>query len=53
MWFATRFNPDEPVLIQASVPKSRIIALLLGRGEEEVLAFPEDLTDLTYLDLED
>lgn len=51
-WFATRFHPDEPVLIQATVMKSEVIALLLGRGEEEVLVFPENLTNLTYLELE-
>lgn len=44
-WFARRFaNEDEPaVVIRASVPQHKIIALMHGRGEEEVLVLPEDV----------
>lgn len=51
-WFATRFNPEEPVLLRASVNRSSVLALLLGRGEEEVLVLPEELDGFTEIPLD-
>ena len=47
VWFATRFAPECSLLLTATVERSDIIALLLGRGESEVLVNPADLTEVT------
>lgn len=35
-----------PALARATLPKDRILALLLGRGEEEVVCFPADVQNV-------
>lgn len=42
-WFARRFSPTSPILLQAQVRKTDVIAVLLGRGEDEILAFFENV----------
>lgn len=38
--YLTRYsNEGRPLLIKATIPKSRIAALKLGRGEEEIITF--------------
>lgn len=44
-WFAKRFH-REGVLLTAVVPKGVVIAVLLGRGEDEVVINPEDIAGI-------
>lgn len=36
-WFAKRFNSDKQIVLEKKIPKSKIICIMLGRGEQEVL----------------
>lgn len=49
-WFATRFShrEEESVVIVAEIQKNNVIALLLGRDENEIIALPEDVRILRY-----
>lgn len=42
-WFADRFNPKRKGVITATINKKDIIAVLLGRGEFEVVCHPDHL----------
>lgn len=47
-WFGRRFagvgdNRDKPWLIQGEIEKSKVIAHFLGRGEQEIVAWPHDV----------
>ncbi|WP_210498773.1 hypothetical protein [Vibrio crassostreae] len=48
-WFATRFNSDSPpIVLEAIVDKSDVLAYLEGRGESEVIVEPS-LVDLVKI----
>ena len=42
-WFATRFKRKHSIVLTGVWKKDDIIAVLLGRGEEEVLIDPDDV----------
>lgn len=52
-WFARRLLQDDerPVLAEARVPKSRVIAYLTGRNEKEIVVDPRFLTDVSTTEL--
>lgn len=41
VWFAKRFDRTGPRVVSALIAKRDVLALLLGRGEQEVLCVPE------------
>lgn len=45
-WFANRWKPADPAVYRAGVRKADILAVLLGRGEQEVVVFPESLMEV-------
>ena len=51
-WFAKRFmrggDDEEQIVVRAKIRKANVIAYLTGRGEDEVIAHPDDLTDIAY-----
>lgn len=49
-WFAKRFEWHEstPVVIEATVPRTNIVAYFRGRGEEEIVAYPHAVTITAY-----
>lgn len=53
-WFATRYarDDDQPVVIEATVPRNRIIALCTRRSEEEVIVLDKDVTIVCHRDAE-
>jgi len=44
-WFATRFSRNNSKVLEVTVPKSEVIAYLGGRGESEILLYPDNLED--------
>lgn len=42
-WFARRFNNKNGIIKKGRVSKASVIAYLSGRGEEELVIFPEDV----------
>lgn len=50
IFFGTRFN-SKPTIYKARVHKDNIKAYLDGRGEEEVLVYPEHIEDAEKVDL--
>lgn len=49
-WFAVRFSGrgDHEVLVEATVPRDRIVAYLTRRGEDEIVAHDADVTVVSY-----
>lgn len=47
IWFANRFRQKgkKPTLYSGTIVKRKILAHFLGRGEHEIVAFPESLDD--------
>lgn len=53
-WFAKRFSKDgrgTPMLIEAKVDKGDILSVFLNRGEEEVLASPDNIEIVSIQEL--
>ncbi len=44
-WFANRFSRAGSKVMKVTVPKSEIVAYLGGRGESEVILYPDNLSD--------
>lgn len=40
LWFARRFSPPRYNVVRGVIPRSDIVAVLAGRGEYEVVAYP-------------
>lgn len=45
-WFARRLirEGERAYVVSGTVPKDKVLAYFLGRGESEIVAFPEDIT---------
>lgn len=45
-WFARRLarDDDEPRVVSGTISKDKALAYFTGRGESEIVAFPEDIT---------
>ena len=51
-WFAQRFaghNGRQPHVVEGVIAKSQVLAYLTGRGESEIVAFPEDVRDQRFI----
>lgn len=52
-WFARRFRQEGvvPKLASGTISKEKVLAYFLGRGENEIVAFPDDVLDQTVVEL--
>ena len=44
VWFARRFNSNDPIVGIGRCRKSRVLALFTGRGEDEIVIDPQGVT---------
>lgn len=42
-WFANRYGQDNALVVEGKVNKAYVLAYFLGRGEQEIVAFPHDI----------
>ncbi|MBE3141429.1 MAG: hypothetical protein IMZ53_12715 [Thermoplasmata archaeon] len=49
VWFATRFNQKEAYLLEGWVNKDRILAVITGRNEDEILVHPNAVRNIKTL----
>lgn len=42
-WFANRYGQDNAMVFEGKINKAHVLAYFLGRGEQEIVAFPHDV----------
>lgn len=54
-WFARRFkrDGDAPLLIEGRLDRADVVAYFTARGEDEIIALPEEVAIISYSDMAD